>query len=84
MACSVIAHKINYFFKKWNSFSSNANLTNFEKIDYHYDGNKEFPEGWVDMEVDLDEATHRRYLASFGAYEKNKSLKGKINIFFNK
>lgn len=56
-------------------------MTNFEKIDYHYDGNKEFPEGWVEMEVYLDEATHRRYLASFGAYEKNKSLKGKINIF---
>ena len=57
-----------------------ANITSFDKIDYHYDSTKEFPEGWVEMEVCIDDATYRRYLSSFGVREETKGLKG-LSVF---
>ena len=41
-------------------------MTRFDNIDYHYVGNKKFPNGYVSMEVYLDDTTHRRYLSYFG------------------
>lgn len=73
-----MAHIVSIFicFFMSNVYLRYANITNFEKTDYHYDQSKEFPEGWAEMEVYLDDATHRRYLSSFGLYERDKNKKG--------
>lgn len=49
---------------------------NFDKVDFHYTNSPEYPDGRVEMEVNMDDATYRRYLSSFGLYERKKNNKG--------
>lgn len=51
-------------------------MTRFEDIEYIYEGNEKYPNGYVKLKVNLDPVTHRRYLSNFGMDQSETKNKG--------